>query len=72
MTLERDYTAERLARIELLMSDAKHALTLAPDKNRHKELCTRLDATLKELGATPSDHRHSSMYPESAPRTGLR
>jgi hypothetical protein len=52
MALEHDYPAERLARIERLMSDARHALTLAPDKNRRKDLCTRLDATLRELGVS--------------------
>jgi len=52
MSLEPDYTAERFARIELLLSDARHALTLAPDKKRHKDLCTRLDATLRELGVS--------------------
>ena len=50
MALERDYTAERFARIELLMSDAKRALTIAPHKNGHRDLCARLDAALKELG----------------------
>jgi hypothetical protein len=61
MSLERDYDAERLARIDALLSDAKHALATPLDRKDRQDLCTRLDATLKEMNTfTPfswSSHR---------------
>lgn len=51
MALERDYSAERLARIDALLSDARHALTTPLDRKVREDLCARLDAMLKELGA---------------------
>ncbi len=48
---ERDFNAERITRIEMLMAEARHLLTTpAAPKDRH-EMRTRLQLTLKELGA---------------------
>jgi hypothetical protein len=51
MAIERDYNAERTARIDLLMSEAKRILQAPLDRTSRNSICSRLDATLKELGA---------------------
>ena len=51
MAVERDFTAERIARIDLLLADAQRMLTVPPDPKGRRDMCARLDATLKELGA---------------------
>jgi hypothetical protein len=51
MAVERDDGAERIARIELLMSEAKRVLNMPPDGRERDRIRRQLDATLKELGA---------------------
>jgi hypothetical protein len=51
MAVERDCNAERLARIEMLMADARGILAKPIDPQERREMCARLDRTLKELGA---------------------
>jgi hypothetical protein len=51
MSPERDYNAERLARIELLMAEARQALaTIALDPSASESLRARLNEALEELG----------------------
>jgi hypothetical protein len=51
MAPERDYNAERLARIELLMAEARQALaTIALDPSASENLRARLNEALEELG----------------------
>jgi hypothetical protein len=51
MAVERDCNAERLARIEMLMADARNILARQADASERRQMCARLDRTLKELGA---------------------
>jgi hypothetical protein len=51
MALERDYEAERLARIDLLLVEARQAVGKVPlDHSVSESVRTRLGEALKELG----------------------
>jgi hypothetical protein len=51
MALDRDYEAERLARIDLLLVEARQAVgAVALDHSVSESVRTRLGEALKELG----------------------
>jgi hypothetical protein len=57
MALERDYEAERLARIDLLLVEARQAVgTLALDHSVSESMRRRLGEALKELGLESLSH----------------
>ena len=64
MKLERDYTAERLARIRVLLEQANRTkATMVPtDRVLARQLVTQLDEMLRELGnpifASPREKVH--------------
>jgi hypothetical protein len=59
MALERDYTAERLARIDGLLKDTKRIVATRPKSDRllTSQLITQLDAMLCELIPPPAKPR---------------
>jgi hypothetical protein len=60
MAPERDYNAERLARIELLMAEARQALaTIHLDPSASECLRARLNEALEELGVVGNLERSS-------------
>jgi hypothetical protein len=61
MAPERDYNAERLARIELLMAEARQALATIPlDPLASESLRARLNEALEELGVVGNLEQSSS------------
>jgi hypothetical protein len=55
MPIERDHNAERLARIDALLGEAKRIAALTPpsDYVAAQQLCAQLDEMLNELRPTP-------------------
>jgi hypothetical protein len=65
MAIERDFHAERTARIDVLMADAKRILAAPPDRIGRQDICIRLDAAMKELGCADAFRRsHLSQPPQ--------
>ena len=69
MPIERDYAAERNARVEKLLIETKRtAASLAPtDRVGARDACARLDAMLTELQA--SGGRPAASVPPSLTRS---
>jgi hypothetical protein len=54
MPIERDHNAERLARIDALLVEAKRIAALTPpDRLAAQQLCVQLDEMLNELRPAP-------------------
>ena len=51
MAVERDFNAERSARIDLLMTEARRMTLVPTDRTERQAMCTRLDAAMRDLGA---------------------
>jgi hypothetical protein len=50
MAVDRERTAEQIARIQMLIDDARRMPTARVDSKDRQEMCAQLEITLKELG----------------------